>query len=104
MTPRDHQAASRYELLDGEAVAGWIDYRLAGDQITIIHTEVSPDHRDQGVARELAVHVLDDARARGLAVLPECRYVARLIAKEPATYLDLVPAEARARFRLPVEA
>ncbi|MCU0283907.1 MAG: N-acetyltransferase [Candidatus Nanopelagicales bacterium] len=104
MTPRDHQGASRYELLDGEAVAGWIDYQVADDRITLTHTEVSPDHRDQGVARELAVHVLEDARARGLAVLPECRYVARLIAKQPQDYLDLVPAEARGRYALPVQA
>jgi hypothetical protein len=37
-------------------------------------------------------------------VLPECRYVARLIAKQPQDYLDLVPAEARGRYALPVQA
>jgi predicted GNAT family acetyltransferase len=103
-TARDNAAAGRYELLDGQAVAGWIDYRLDDGAITLTHTEVAPDHRDQGVARELAVHVLEDARARGLAVLPQCPYVARLIGKDPATYLALVPADARARFDLPAQA
>jgi predicted GNAT family acetyltransferase len=103
-TARDNAEASRYELLDGQAVAGWIDYRLDGGAITLTHTEVDPDHRDQGVARALAVHVLEDARERGLAVLPQCPYIARLIAKDPATWLSLVPAEARARFDLPEQA
>ncbi|MCU0284724.1 MAG: N-acetyltransferase [Candidatus Nanopelagicales bacterium] len=103
-TARDNQPAGRYELLDGEQVAGWIDYHRANGTITLTHTEVDPDHRDQGVARELAMFLLDDARARGLAVLPECPYIRRLIAKEPARFLDLVPADARARFELPEQA
>jgi len=85
----DHPDARRYELRSGEEVVGFVDYRLAGDVITLVHTEVDPAHSGRGHAATLARGALDDARSRGLAVVPSCPYVASYIDKHPE-YADLV--------------
>ena len=79
----------RYELRSGDQLVGFIDYRLHGEVITLVHTEVFPAFSGQGHAAVLARGALDDARARGLTVVPSCPYVASYIAKHP-DYADLV--------------
>ena len=85
----DAPERSRYELTSGEEVIGFIDYRLHGDVITMVHTEVDEAHSGQGHAGTLARSALDDARSRGLTVVPSCPYVASYIEKHPE-YADLV--------------
>lgn len=97
----DNAPMSRYELLVDDQVAAIEDYHLRGDRIALIHTEVFEGHDGQGLARVLVDHVLADARSRGLGVLPECPFVRSVIEKDPDTYLDLVPTDVRAKFRLP---
>ena len=84
----------RYELRDGDEVIGLIAYRLADGVITLVHTEVDPAHSGQGHAATLARGALDDARSRGLAVVPSCPYVASYVQKHPE-YADLVTTEDR---------
>ena len=89
----------RYVLeLDG-VPAGTIDYRLAGDRISLLHAEVDPHRRQRGLASQMVGFALDDARARRLEVLPYCPFVRGYIAAHDQ-YLDLVPADERARFGL----
>ena len=57
--------------------------------IRLVHTEVLPAFSGQGHAATLARSALDDARARGLTVRPDCPYVASYIEKHPE-YADLV--------------
>ena len=79
----------RYELRSGDEVVGFLVYRLGDGVITLVHTEVDPAHSGQGHAATLARGALDDARSRGLAVVPSCPYVASYIEKHPE-YADLV--------------
>ena len=79
----------RYELRDGDELIGFIAYRLGDGVITLVHTEVDPAHSGQGHAATLARGALDDARSRGLAVVPSCPYVASYVEKHPE-YADLV--------------
>ena len=81
----------RYELHASGQLVGFIDYRRHGDVIRLIHTEVPPEFGGQGHASTLARSALDDARARGLTVRPDCPYVASYIRKHPE-YADLVAA------------
>ena len=87
----DHADAHRYELRDGDTVLCSIDYRLHGEVITMIHTEVGDQYSGQGHAATLARSALDAARSRGLSVVPSCPYVAAYIGKHPE-YADLVAA------------
>jgi predicted GNAT family acetyltransferase len=79
----------RYELRAADELVGFIDYRLRGEMIHLVHTEVLPAFNGQGHASTLARAALDDARARGLRVHPDCPYVAAYVAKHPE-YADLV--------------
>jgi len=101
VTVRDVPERHRYEIRDGEQRVGLSTYKLTDNTITFIHTEVDPAFGGRGLAKQLVEFELDDARRRGLAVLPSCPYVRKVIAENPTTYLDLVPAAERARFELP---
>ena len=79
----------RFELRSGEEVIGFIDYQLASSTIVLVHTEVDPAHNGQGHAATLARGALDDARSRGLRVVPSCSYVASYVRKHPE-YAGLV--------------
>ena len=57
--------------------------------ITLVHTEVRDEFEGQGHAATLARGALDDARSRGLRVVPSCPYIASYVEKHPE-YADLV--------------
>jgi uncharacterized protein len=100
-TVRDNPARSRYEIHEGEQLVGFTTYRLGDGQISFLHTEVAPEFGGRGLAKQLVTEELADARRRGLAVLPYCPYVAKVIAQNLDAYLDLVPEAERHGFRLP---
>lgn len=83
---------SRYELdVDGE-VAGFAAYR-DGDGVRVFtHTEVAEAYEGRGLGGELARSALDDARRRGIAVVPRCPFIRAWIERHPA-YADLVTPE-----------
>ena len=74
--------------LDGEQV-GLIRYTIEGDTISMLHTDVAPQHEHEGIGTELVQRALDDVRARGQHVRPLCPFVAAFIAENSA-YGDLV--------------
>ena len=59
------------------------DYRIDGDVITFIHTIVPTALEGRGIASRLILHALNDVRARGLRVVPQCPFVAAYIRKHP---------------------
>ena len=85
----DSPDQDRYELRAGDELIGIVAYRLADGEITLVHTEVDPAHEGQGHAATLARGALDDARSRGLRVVPSCPYIASYVEKHP-DYADLV--------------
>ncbi len=95
----DNPEQERYEIRAGGELAGLTQYRLAPGRISFIHTEVDDRFEGQGLGSRLIAFALDDARARGLAVLPFCPFVRGYIQRHPG-YLDLVPAAKRSQFDL----
>lgn len=89
LTVVDVPEAGRYEARLGDEVAGFAEYTLDGDRIVFTHTRVEPAYEDEGVGGNLARGALDDARARGLVVVPRCPFIRGWIARHPA-YADLV--------------
>ena len=100
---RDDPTESRYEIYDGDQLAGFSAYKLNPGRIAFTHTEVGEAFSGRGLARKLVAEKLADARRRELAVLPFCPYVRTVIAENPDKYLDLVPAVDRDRFQLPAD-
>ncbi len=95
----DNPERTRYEAFAGGEPAGFVTYRLGDGRISFLHTEVDDAFEGRGVGGTLVSEALDDARARGLEVLPHCPFVKSYIAKH-AEYLDLVPEDERERFGL----
>lgn len=99
ITLTDNIAQHRYEaMLDGR-LAGHAEYNLLTDAIMFTHTEVLPENEGKGVGSTIARHVLDDARARSLHVIPVCQFIAGYIRKHP-DYVDLVRADIRRAFKI----
>ncbi|MEO6857199.1 MAG: GNAT family N-acetyltransferase [Solirubrobacteraceae bacterium] len=95
----DHPEAARYVIeIDGEQ-AGLLLYRLEDGRITFTHAEIDPAHEGQGLGSKLSAYALDDARSRGLSVLPRCPFVQSYLQRH-REYVDLVPEAVRARFGL----
>jgi len=101
---RDNPAEQRFEIYESGVRAGLAEYQMSGDRMTLTHTETSPEFGGRGLAKQLIEFALTQARERGLAVIPVCPYVLRVIAENQETYLDLVPGSVRARFNLPESA
>jgi uncharacterized protein len=89
----------RYELsVDGEAV-GFTAYKARPDLIAFIHTEVDDRFQGRGLGDRLIRSALEDARARGLAVLPFCPFVKAFI-EHHREFEALVPDNYREQFGL----
>jgi predicted GNAT family acetyltransferase len=96
----DRPERHRFEILADGQVAGFSDYQLRPGEIMFTHTEIDEAYEGKGLGSVLARHALDAARERGLAVLPLCPFVRGWISRHP-DYLDLVPAAARHKYKLP---
>ncbi|MGA7704240.1 MAG: GNAT family N-acetyltransferase [Solirubrobacteraceae bacterium] len=89
----------RYEVsIEGEVV-GFTAYRARPGLIAFVHTEVDERHQGRGLADRLIHFALEDARGRGLAVLPFCPFVKAFIERHQE-FEALVPEPRRGQFGL----
>ena len=79
---RDNAELKRYELpVDGEVAI--VTYNLSPPNLMITETLVPERLEGQGIASRLARHVLADAKARDLLVLPVCPFFSAYLQKHP---------------------
>ena len=95
----DNSDESRYEIRVDDELAGFSQYRQRPAGLAFVHTEIDDRFEGQGLGGRLVSFALDDARSRGLAVLPFCPFVKGYVERHPE-YLDLVPVEKRGNFEL----
>jgi predicted GNAT family acetyltransferase len=95
----DAPERERYEVrVDGE-LAGFTAYKTRPGVIAFIHTEVEGGFQHRGLGERLVADELDDARKRGLVVLPFCPFVQSFI-RNHRDYAELVPESLREAFEL----
>lgn len=99
ITAADNADRERYEIRVDEKLAGFLRYRLRPGLIELVHTEVNDEFEGRGLGGRLISFALDDARERGLAVLPFCPFANDYIQRH-RQYVELVPEGRRQGFGL----
>jgi predicted GNAT family acetyltransferase len=89
---RDNSVELRYEALADGRLVGEILYRREPGAIVLVHTDIDPSAEGHGVGSKLVAGALDDIRARGLRVVPQCPFVAAYIRRHP-DYAELVTTD-----------
>lgn len=84
-----NEKESQYET-QVEGKTAYVAYDLEEpNRIVFTHTIVPDELSGRGIAKELVKHALDEARSKGLTVVPQCSYVSAFITRHPE-YGDLV--------------
>jgi predicted GNAT family acetyltransferase len=84
----NNKADHRFELVvEGHLAAAY--YKVDGNVITFIHTEVPPELGGKGAGSRLVQGALDQVRGQGMQVIADCPFVKAWIGKHPE-YKDLL--------------
>ena len=84
----DNTDRNRYELpVEGDVAV--VTYNLSPPNLMITETLVPQALEGRGIASRLALHVIEDARARGLLILPVCPFFSAYFQKH-AEHADVV--------------
>jgi predicted GNAT family acetyltransferase len=86
-------AARRFEIAIGHDLAR-ADYRMDGNVMRLVHTEVPVAQEGKGVAGALVRAALAHAEAHDLKVAPMCSYVRSYMQRHPETQALLAPGTA----------
>jgi uncharacterized protein len=79
---RHNESSHRFETtVDGLLCR--CDYRMHGDTMMLVHTEVPPQLEGHGIASHLVRAAFEHAKAHGWDVLPVCSYVASWARRHP---------------------
>ncbi|PZU00679.1 GNAT family N-acetyltransferase [Brevundimonas sp.] len=79
---RDNAELKRYELpVDGDVAV--VTYNLSPPNLMITETLTPERLEGRGIASRLAKHVLADAKARDLLILPVCPFFSAYLQKHP---------------------
>lgn len=91
----DNANDSRYEF-DIEGHKAIVEYIKRPGVMILPHTFVPTRFEGQGIGSELVRAVLEDIRAKGLQVVPQCSFIAQYIYRHPE-WEDLVVKEVPAK-------
>jgi len=79
---KHNAAARRFEATIDKLLAR-CDYRMHGNTMMLVHTEVPPQFEGRGVASKLVRAAFEHAKASGWDVLPVCSFVASWARRHP---------------------
>lgn len=78
----DNHAEHQFEL-HADGGVSVLTYRITGDRIRLIHTEVPRAQRGHGYADMLAQYALEQAQREHLRVVPLCPFVKGYLDRHP---------------------
>lgn len=85
----DEKGHGHFYILDGEEQVAEMVVSIAGDMLTVYHTEVLPKAEGKGLAKQLLAAMVEHARKNGLKVIPLCPYVHAQFKRHPDDYADV---------------
>ena len=80
----DNTDASRFEL----RADGWLAeliYRIRGDRLVLVHTEVPVELEGRGIGGRLVTAAVDRAAREGLTLVPLCPFARGWLERHPET-------------------
>lgn len=86
----------QYQLFESGELVGFVQYRMPGNQMWVLHSSLSHSYKSQALVTVLLGHVLEDARRSRLFVLPFCPALRVFMSMHPQ-YANLVPTVWRPR-------
>ena len=89
---RDNPDRHRFEADLGDGSFAIAEYTLPAGKIMFTHTEVPEAHEGKGIGSALIRYALDEARRRGLKVIPICPFFAAYMQKHSEVQDLLEPA------------
>lgn len=84
----EHADRGRFEL-PHEGETAFVSYRVDGNRVVLLHTEVPRALSGKGVGSHLAKGVLDIVRESGRKAVVHCAFIAEWVRRHP-DYADLV--------------
>ncbi len=78
-TVRRNEETSRYEILVGDEVAGFTEFKEKNGVFLFPHTEVDPAFGGRGLGSILVAGAMADSAARGDTVVPICPFVVKYL-------------------------
>ncbi len=79
ITVRRNEETSRYEILVGDIVAGFTEFKERKGAFLFPHTEVDPTFGGRGLGGILVAGAMADSAARGDTVVPLCPFVVKYL-------------------------
>ncbi|HKK57974.1 MAG TPA: GNAT family N-acetyltransferase [Salinivirga sp.] len=77
-----NEVMRRYEFSIGKHTP-YVQYYIKGDIIYLTFAKVPPALEGQGVGKELVDKVMEQVERLGLKVVPQCRFIAAVIKRNP---------------------
>jgi uncharacterized protein len=79
---RDNRDKEQFEVVVGNETA-YLAYERSPGALVLIHTEVPPSFRGEGLGEALVKAALDAVHAEGLRIVPVCPFVKAYLRKHP---------------------
>ena len=86
-----HEKTFRRFAVHLEGATAVLTYKVEGDTIYLVHTEVPPQMEGKGIGGQLAKAGLEYARKNNLKVVPRCPFVTSYLQRH-LEYQDLIAA------------
>ncbi|HEV2259206.1 MAG TPA: GNAT family N-acetyltransferase [Streptosporangiaceae bacterium] len=78
----DNTGASRFELREDGRLAELV-YRIRGDRLVLVHTEVPVELEGRGIGGRLVTAAVDRAAGEGLTLVPLCPFARGWLERHP---------------------
>ncbi|HYF32951.1 MAG TPA: GNAT family N-acetyltransferase [Chitinophagaceae bacterium] len=75
--------------MEGDDQLGEMEISVAGNELTVYHTEVFPKAEGKGLGKKLLAAMADHARKNGLKVIPLCPFVHAQFKRRPEEFDDI---------------
>ena len=87
---RHNEASQRFEAVINGLLCH-ADYRMQGEIMAMVHTEVPEALEGRGIAAQLVRAAIEYARSKGLKIAAYCTYVRSYVRRHPETHDVVVP-------------